>query len=315
MTHSRTNGVAMLNHNFSYESALTDALKVTWKVEDLIGGDKTLDFSRPFLPDALAGVKRIECLDEREKLVLNQIRGNSYLYLFGFVEEFILPFVLDQARAAVHKDAVEVRALTTFAEEEAKHIHLFLRFAEEFKRGFGVECGVIGPAADVAKVVLSHSTLGVALLTLHLEWMTQAHYLESVKDEADLDPQFKSLLRHHWMEEAQHAKLDTLLVDSLADAVGAEGIAKGFQDFAALGTAIDGLLETQGKLDIESLSRKTGRTFTEAEKAEITAVQRKSYRYTFLVSGLEHPSFKRSVAELSPAAAVACEEMARALSS
>ena len=39
--------------------------------------------------------------------------------------------------------------------------------------------------------------------------MTQLHYLDSVKDDGDLDPLFKSLLRHHWMEEAQHAKLDT----------------------------------------------------------------------------------------------------------
>ena len=30
--------------------------------------------------------------------------------------------------------------------EEAKHIHLFNRFREEFRRGFGVECEVIGPA-------------------------------------------------------------------------------------------------------------------------------------------------------------------------
>lgn len=304
----------MLAHDYSYESVLTDALKVNWKVEDLIGGDKHLDFSRPFLPEALAGVRSIGCLDKHEKLVLNQIRGNSYLHLFGFVEEFILPFVLDQARDAVHGDAVEVRALSTFAEEEAKHIHLFLQFAQEFRRGFGMDCGVIGPARDVAKVVLSHSALGVALLILHLEWMTQAHYLESARDESDLDPHFKSLLRHHWMEEAQHAKLDTLLVDKLATAAGPEGVAKGFEDFATLGKAVDGLLATQAKLDVESLSRKTGRTFTEAETAEILAAQIKSYRYTFLVSGLQHPNFKRTVAELSPAAATACQEMAQALS-
>lgn len=303
----------MLTHDFTYESTLTDALKVNWRVEDLIGGDKRLDFSRPFLPDALAGVTGIACLNDREKLLLNQIRGNSYLHLFGFVEEFILPFVLDQARAAVHGDAVEVRALSTFAEEEAKHIHLFQRFAEAFRRGFGTECGVIGPARDVAKVVLSHSALGVALLTLHLEWMTQAHYLESVKDAGDLDPQFKSLLRHHWMEESQHAKLDTMLVDKLAVAAGAAGIAKGFEDFSALGAAIDGLLATQVQFDIESLQRAAGRVFTDAEKAEITAAQQKSYRYTFLVSGLLHPNFQRSVGQLSPPAAEGMTKMAHAL--
>ena len=50
-----------------------------------------------------------------------------------------------------------------------------------------------------------------------IEWMTQAHYLGSVRDDGDIDPLFKSLLKHHWIEESQHAKLDTLIVDALAE--------------------------------------------------------------------------------------------------
>jgi hypothetical protein len=304
----------MLTHGYTYEGALTDSLKVSWKVEDLIGADKRLDFSKPFLPESLARVKGLSSLSAREKLLLNQIRGNSYLYLFSFVEEFILPFVLDETRAAAHGDAVEVRALVTFAEEEAKHIHLFHRFAEEFAAGFGTPCGVIGPAADVAKVVLSHSRLGVALLTLHLEWMTQFHYLESVKDDQDLDPLFKNLLRHHWQEEAQHAKLDTLLVDKLAREGGTAAVTKAFEDFAALGGAVDGLLAQQAQLDLVSLERAAGRALSEAEKQEIGAAQVKAYRYTFLVSGLERPNFLATVEQLSPAAAAKMREMAVALS-
>src|SRR3954471_4516807 len=240
-------------HGYSYEAALADSLKVTWQVHDLIGGDKRLDFSKPFLPESLAQVRGLSTLNAREKLLLNQIRGNSYLFLFGFVEEFILPFVTDEARAVMPGgDPVEVRALMTFAEEESKHIHLFHRFAEEFKKGFHTPCGVIGPAADVAKVVLSHSRLGVALLTLHLEWMTRAHYVDSIKDDQDLDPQFASLLKHHWMEEAQHAKLDTMLVDKLATEGGPAAIEKAFADFQALGGAIDGLLAAQVQLDLTS---------------------------------------------------------------
>ena len=306
----------MLTHNYTYESALTDSLKVSWRVEDLIGGDKKLDFSRSFLPDALAGVNAIGCLSAREKLLLNQIRGNSYLYLFGFVEEFILPFVLDQTRAAVHGDPVEVRALATFAEEEAKHIHLFHRFAEEFKRGFATPCSAIGPARDVVPAILKHGALGVGLVILHLEWMTQRHYLESVKDNAEegLDPQFASLLRHHWMEESQHAKLDTLLVDKIATAAGPEGIAQGFDDYASIGGMLDGALGMQVKLDLEALERAAGRTFTEAERAEIVAVQQKSYRWTFLASGMTHPNFIRTLGELSPAGQARIAEMAKALS-
>ena len=46
----------MLSHHYNYESTLADSLKVNWRVEDLIGGDKKLDFTRAFLPDSLAGV-------------------------------------------------------------------------------------------------------------------------------------------------------------------------------------------------------------------------------------------------------------------
>jgi hypothetical protein len=305
----------MLTHNYSYEATLADSLKVNWQVNDLIGADKPLDFGKPFLPESLAGVRGLSSLSPREQLLLNQIRGNSYLYLFGFVEEFILPFVLDEARAATPGgDPFEVRALVTFAEEEAKHIHLFHRFAEEFAAGFKSPCGVVGPAADVAKAVLSHSRLGVGLLILHLEWMTQAHYVESIKDDQDLDPQFKNLLRHHWMEESQHAKLDTLLVDKHASAAGPEGIAKGFADFAALGGAIDGLLGQQVQLDITSLEAAAGRKLSDAEKAEITAAQTKAYRYTFLVSGLVHKNLLTTCEQLAPGAADNLQAMARQLS-
>src|SRR5689334_10503475 len=106
------------SHDFSYASALQDSLKVSWRVEDLIGHGKTLDFSKPFLPDTLAGVRGIKALSGHEQLVLNQIRGNSYLHIFGFVEQFILPFVLEQTQKAVHGDTGKVRALATFADEE-----------------------------------------------------------------------------------------------------------------------------------------------------------------------------------------------------
>ncbi len=305
----------MLTHNYSYESTLADAVKVGWQVNDLIGPDKKLDFSKPFLPDSLAGVAGLSSLSDREKLLLNQIRGNSYLYMFGFVEEFVVPFVMDEARAAMPgSDVFEMRALVTFAEEETKHIHLFRRFAEEFAAGFHSPCAVVGPAAEVAKVVLSHSRLGVALFTLAIEWATQAHYIDSIKDNQELDPQFKSLLRHHWMEEAQHAKLDTLIVDKLATAGGPEAIAKGFADLAALGGAVDGLLLQQVQFDLDALEAASGRKLTSAERGEIAAVQTRAYRYTFLVSPLMHKNFLTTVEQLSPGAGNSMREMARTLS-
>ena len=110
---------------YTYEGCLEASARVTWQIDDIIGGDKRLDFSKPFMPESLARVEGLSFLTEDERRVLNQIRGHDYLYLFGAVEEFILPFVLDHARPQLAGDDYRIRALLQFAGEEAKHIHLF----------------------------------------------------------------------------------------------------------------------------------------------------------------------------------------------
>lgn len=62
--------------------------RANWKIEDIISGDKQLDFSKSFLPESLARVEPQTFLDSD----------------------------------------VETRAFMPFANEEAKHIQLFNRF-------------------------------------------------------------------------------------------------------------------------------------------------------------------------------------------
>ena len=286
----------------AYAEALSASEKVHWTVEDLIGGDKRLDFSRPFLPEALARTRALEFLTPAEHTALNQIRGHEYLATFGLVEEFILPFVLDHARPALMEDEVRTRAFLTFAGEEAKHIHLFRRFREEFQRGFGTECGYIGPAAEITKAVLAHDPLSVALVILHIEWMTQRHFQESVRDDQGLDPMFKSLLRHHWMEEAQHAKLDTLMVESLAQGRSPEEIARAVDGYLEIGGMLDQGLMAQVDLDLAAFEQATRRRLTAQEKERFLAVQRQAVRWTFLGSGMTHPRFVATLQALGPAA-------------
>src|SRR5262249_52334230 len=151
-----------------------------------------------------------------------------------------LPFVLDHSRAQLDRDEYLVRALLDFAGEEAKHIHLFRRFREQFDSGFGVECEMIGPASEIGKAILSHSELSVALTILGGEWMTQLHYIDSVQDDRDLDPLFKSLLKHHWMEEAQHVKLDTLMVDGLGWGSSEEELESALNEYVEISNFLDG---------------------------------------------------------------------------
>lgn len=290
----------MITHKYDYRSSLEASQRINWKIEDVIGG-RTFDFGKRLLPEVFAGVNEIRCLGAEEKLKLNQIRGFTYLYLFGLVEEYILPSVIEHAGGVAHGDDYEMRALLRFAEEEAKHIQLFKWFVREFEKGFGVACGAIGPASEIAGAILTHSHLGVFLTTLHLEWLTQKHYVESVKDNVgeELDPLFCSLLRHHWLEESQHAKLDTLVVDKIASALEPQKIEAGIDDYLDIGKLLDGGLAAQVRLDLESLQRATGRALSVKEQEEIAAAQTQAYRRTFLVGGMTHPSFDRALRELS----------------
>ncbi len=286
--------------HFTFKDALARSEQIGWRVEDIIGGDKRLDFSRPFMPESLARVRglRLAFLSPAERLALNQIRGYGYLMTFGLVEEFILPFVLDHARPQLDGDDYEIRALLQFASEEAKHIHLFRRFAEEFRVGFPVEVATIGPARAIAETVLAHDPLSVALLILGIEWMTQAHYTESVRDDAAIDPLFKSLLKHHWMEEMQHAQIDALLVDMLGRGRDRAGIDAAVDGYLDIGGFLDKGLEAQAGMDLDALERATGRTFSDEERAEIRAVQHQALRWTYVGSGLTHPQFRAALDRL-----------------
>ncbi len=287
---------------YSYESALKNAAKVNWRLEDIIGGNKHLDFSKRFLPETLASVNKISCLNSQEKLLLNQIRGHSYLHIFGLIEEVIVPMVINHVQETGLEDIIATQALLHFAEEESKHIQLFRRFAEEFEQGFGSRCDCIGPVQEIANGVLQHSPLGVILVILYIEWMTQYHYLESIRDNYtdNLDRQFCSLLKNHWLEEAQHAHLDTLMLQQLVSTLAQEMIATGVEDCFKIIDFLNGGLMKQVQLDIESLSRATGRSFTERETQELQSVQEQSYQWTFIGSGINHRNFIRTFNEVLP---------------
>ncbi|HEX8746467.1 MAG TPA: diiron oxygenase [Pyrinomonadaceae bacterium] len=299
------------SRQYTYRATLEASERVGWRVEDIIGGDKWLDFSRPFMPESLARVEQLSFLSPSERLTLNQIRGHAYLSIFGLVEEFILPFVLDHTRPHLpDEDDYRMRALLQFAGEEAKHIQLFRRFREEFERGFGTPCSVIGPPQEIAKAILAHDPLAVALVILQIEWMSQSHYIQSIKDDRELDPQFKSLLKHHWMEEVQHAKLDTLMVEALAEGRTPVEIAAAVEEFVEIGGFLDAGLAQQVEFDMEAFMLETGRTLSDDEKEEFRRVQRQANRWTYIGSGMTHKNVLATFEKLSPAARARIESIA-----
>jgi hypothetical protein len=303
----------MLTHDYSYTNVLQGSVKNAWTVEDCFQG-RTFDFSKPFLPERIAGVSEIACLNDDEKRKLNQIRANSYCHIFAFVEEYIVPMVLDQARQDVYGDETRLWSLVRFAEEEVKHQEMLQRACHQFEEGFGVTCGLVPGREDVAKVVLDTSPLTPLLFTSLIEWFTQLHYIAHVRDHDDLDALFRDILRFHWIDESRHAKLDSLMIDEVASEVPLEQREKAVDELLELGMAVDGLLAQQIELDIDALERATGRSFSDEDRDAIRDHQRRAYRWTFLVSGLEHPNFVRIVEGLTDSGRDKLTAAAQALS-
>ncbi|QGN55716.1 diiron oxygenase [Novosphingobium sp. Gsoil 351] len=286
--------------DFTYPDVLASSERSNWRLDDVLGPNDRLDFSHRFMPEALARTDAAPGLETRQRLVLNQIIGHQYLSLFGVIEEFILPFVLDHARPQLDSDDYRVRALLQFAGEEAKHIQLFRRFRQAFADGFGTPCQIIGPAQAIAAEVLRHDPLAVAIAILHIEWMTQSHYLDSVKDDGQIDPRFKSLLRHHWMEEAQHAKLDTLMVLALAEGRSEPSILNATKEYLEICEFLDAGLAQQAELNLVALQQASGSSVANPET--LIAQQHRAARWTYLGSGMVHDKFVGTLANISPAA-------------
>jgi hypothetical protein len=288
-------------HNFDYEATLASSLRAQWKLDDVLREDQELDFTRNFMPESLARTAGLDGLNPFEQRVLNQISAHQYLTIFGVVEEFILPFLMDHARPYLLGDDWRIRALLNFAGEEAKHIHLFKRFHSAFVRGFPVECQMIGPSKDIGAEILRHDPLAVGLVILMIEWMSQQHYLGSIRDDGDLDPLFKSLLKNHWMEEAQHAKLDTLIVDALGEGRSEEQIDKAIDEFFEIGAFLDGGLKAQAGFNLDALEKAIGRKIEDREA--VIEQQHQAARWTYIGSGMVHERFIATLENLSPNAA------------
>jgi hypothetical protein len=144
--------------------------------------------------------------------------------------------------------------------------------------------------------------------------MTQAHFTESVQDEQALDPRFKDLLLHHWMEEQQHAQMDSLMVEELAAKATPAEVDAAIEGFKALGGFLDEGLKMQAALDLDALERACGITLSAEQREAFLTQQHQANRYTYIGSGLQHPRFLETIRRLKPEAIPEFEAMAQALS-
>ena len=214
-----------------------------------------LRLHKPFLPERIAGVNDIGCLNDDEKRMLNQIRGNSYCHIFAFVEEYIVPLVIDQRpprRLRRRDPAVVAAALRRRRGQTPGDDAPGLRAVRGRLRG--ATAGWSPGARRSPRSCSTASPLTALLLTSMIEWFTQLHYVEHVRDRAELDELFRDILRFHWIDESRHARLDSLLIDEVAADLTPDEREQAIDELLELGGAVDGLLAQQIELDIDALA-------------------------------------------------------------
>jgi hypothetical protein len=112
------------------------------------------------------------------------------------------------------------------------------------------------------------------------------------------------------MEEAQHAKLDTLMVESLGEGRSPSEIEAAVQEYLEIGGLIDSGLQQQVEFDLDAFTRATGRQLNEEEKAQFRQTQLQANRWTYLGSAMTHERVLGTLGSLSPKARKRIEEVA-----
>jgi hypothetical protein len=112
------------------------------------------------------------------------------------------------------------------------------------------------------------------------------------------------------MEEAQHAKLDTLMVEALAQPLTGQEIERAVNEYLEMGGFLDNGLKTQTQFDLEAFERATGRKLTDGEREKFLEVQHQGNRWTYIGSGMTHPNFLATLEQLQPAARERVEQIA-----
>jgi hypothetical protein len=111
---------------------------------------------------------------------------------------------------------------------------------------------------------------------------------------------FSKLLKSHWLEESQHARIDQLELKKMGESASPEEIKKAVNDYFDLLGAFDGLLKSQAEMDAVTFERATGRSLSEPERVAFITVQHRNYRELFLNAGLNHKMFVETLAQFEP---------------
>jgi len=278
-----------------YRKCLHNAQKVTWDIDTDVIRFRQLDTDSKYLPDSLSLVTQLPFLNVGQQRLLSQVQGRTYAYLFGLIERCINAKVLELGRAHCLGDQTAVAGLLKFVQEELKHQELFRRIEKLADLALPPGYRMTTDPNSAAGAILAKSTWAVLALTCFVEIFTQAHYLYSIRDDAELSPLFKDVFYYHWIEEVQHATLDEIEWQRVHDGMQPEAIDAAVTDFVELLRMVDGILQTQATADGEYFCSNSGAFFDRERCNAVKACLLKAYRLQYLVSGARIERFQRAL--------------------
>lgn len=276
-----------------FEKILKISEQVSWEIEELVPEKTQLDFSKLYLP---FDPKEEWGLEESMAKDLNHLMSASYLNLFAFVEEYIIVQAVQLVNEQLFSNTKKLRAVLRFAEEEVKHQELFYNYLELFQEQFKINPNFVNNSKEVTDYILSHSVKTVLLLTLHLEIITQDHYLQFKRQDTECDELFFNLLKHHWVEESQHAKIDKIVLYEKCEDQPQEMLKLVFDQYIDILKTFTGVMFQQAKLNIEDLS-----VIHELNNSQEEDLVQKIYHLyvdMFITLGLKHKEMNAVALEL-----------------
>jgi len=276
----------------SYAKCVEVSKRVRFEIDrDVIRG-REFDFASKFLPDGLSRVEQAPFLSRQEKHLFSQVQGRTYANMFGLVERFIGPKMLEVSRDHWLGDQTALEALVRFTDEELKHQELFRRMERLAAEGMPAGYAFLPQPNDVAAAVLGKSSWAVLALICHIELFVLAHYRQAIEPDAALSPLWKDVFTFHAREESQHAILDELEWMRENERLTAAQRDQGVDDLIALVGAVDGILQMQAAADAQYFIA-SSRHFSKEQSGRIGKAFLDAYRWQYIVSGVQDERFNQ----------------------
>src|SRR5512138_871270 len=274
-----------------YAKAIEFSKRIRWDIERDVIRSRSFDFGKKFLPDGLSMARDLGFLGAEEKRLVSQIQGRTYANMFGLVERFIGPKIVEVSRSHWLGDQTAFEALVRFTDEELKHQELFRRVERMTAAGMAPGYSFLPQPNDVATAVLGKSTWAVLALICHIELFVLGHYRQSIEPDGELSELWKDVFMFHAKEESQHAIMDELEWRREDAKLTPAQREHAVTDLIELVAAVDGILQMQSAADTDYFLTVAGRTFDGGQVAKLRDTMLRAYRWQYITSGVQDERF------------------------